>query len=494
MERDVFISYSHKDKAVADAICAKLEKHGIRCWYAPRDIVPGADWAASIVEAIKSVKVMILIFTDYSNSSQQVLREVNTAVANGVVIVPFKLTETLPSEGMEYYLSTVHWLDAMNRPLERSIAQLDVLVSSLLTGSEIPIDREPIVTPPPRPRWLIPAIALAIAALVGLGAFLGPRLMGGGAGESGSEAAPSGSGTLETIAIPTSGNAQVSNPENSGAQGNLQCNYQNGGYATSDGEWFYYRSNDRMSIYKMRLDGSEKTKLNDQQSSYIGVIDGYVYYYASGGNSGVWRMKTDGSQQTCIYSGTLEDMCIVDGRIYFKNSLDGLKLYSMELDGTDVHREGDLDHLYYLAFWDGKMYWSNQDDGGTLYRANYDGSEATRLTDNAVDTVRIADGWVFYNDLGDYHSYLMNAETLETYEVLFDGIYGTTISSWGIIGGSSSNNLKLYRNDLGSKAMNPVLDIKAENVSVAEGYLFYYNEDDRQVYMVDVYGENNQVL
>ena len=100
MERDVFISYSHKDKAVADAICAKLEEDGIRCWYAPRDIVPGADWAASIVEAIKSVKVMILIFTDYSNSSQQVLREVNTAVANGVVIVPFKLTETLPSEGM----------------------------------------------------------------------------------------------------------------------------------------------------------------------------------------------------------------------------------------------------------------------------------------------------------------------------------------------------------------------------------------------------------
>lgn len=494
MERDVFISYSHKDKAVADAICAKLEEDGIRCWYAPRDIVPGADWAASIIDAIKSVKVMVLIFTDYSNASKQVLREVNNAVSNGVVIVPFKLTETLPSEGMEYYLSTVHWLDAMNRPLERSVAQLDALVSSLLTGSEVSFEPEPITqTKPPRPRWLVPALAVAIAVLVGLGVLVGSGLMGG-AGESGSGAAASSGGTLETIATPANGSAQLNNPENTGAQGNLQCNYQNGGYAATDGEWFYYRSNDKMSLYKMRLDGSEKTKLNDQQSSYIGVIDGYVYYYASGSNSGIWRMKTDGSQQTSLYAGTLEDMCIVDGRIFFKNSLDGLKLYSMELNGTDVRCEGDLDHLYYLTFWDGKMYWANQDDNGCLYRANYDGSELTKLTVSGVDTVRVADGWIFYNDLGDYHCYLMNAETLETYEVLFDGIYGTTISPWGIIGGSSSNNLKLYRNDLGSKAMNPVLDLQAENVSVVEGYLFYYNEDDRQVYMVDVYGENNQLV
>ena len=44
MAHDVFISYSHKDKAVADAIVARLEQDNCRCWYAPRDIAPGADW------------------------------------------------------------------------------------------------------------------------------------------------------------------------------------------------------------------------------------------------------------------------------------------------------------------------------------------------------------------------------------------------------------------------------------------------------------------
>jgi hypothetical protein len=52
MAHDVFISHSTEDKAVADAVCAILEKNGVRCWIAPRDILPGADWSASIVDGI----------------------------------------------------------------------------------------------------------------------------------------------------------------------------------------------------------------------------------------------------------------------------------------------------------------------------------------------------------------------------------------------------------------------------------------------------------
>ena len=37
---DVFISYSSKDKKWADATCAILERHRIRCWVAPRGITP----------------------------------------------------------------------------------------------------------------------------------------------------------------------------------------------------------------------------------------------------------------------------------------------------------------------------------------------------------------------------------------------------------------------------------------------------------------------
>ena len=42
MAHDAFISYSSKDKTIADAVCARLEARGIRCWIAPRDVRPGA--------------------------------------------------------------------------------------------------------------------------------------------------------------------------------------------------------------------------------------------------------------------------------------------------------------------------------------------------------------------------------------------------------------------------------------------------------------------
>ena len=37
-DHDVFISYSSKNKNIADAIVADLEQNNIKCWYAPRDI------------------------------------------------------------------------------------------------------------------------------------------------------------------------------------------------------------------------------------------------------------------------------------------------------------------------------------------------------------------------------------------------------------------------------------------------------------------------
>lgn len=135
MEYDVFISYSHKDVAIADAVCHRIEAEGIRCWYAPRNIKPGQEWAGAIVEAIEHASVMILIFTDYSNTSAQVHREVDSAVSSGVRIIPFKCTTTIPSAGMKYYLSALHWLDAMDKPLADAIEVLTAHVKGLLTSS-----------------------------------------------------------------------------------------------------------------------------------------------------------------------------------------------------------------------------------------------------------------------------------------------------------------------------------------------------------------------
>lgn len=92
LDHDVFISYSSKNKNIADAIVADLEQNGIKCWYAPRDILSGEDWAGAINNAISSTKIFVLVFTDESNRSHQVTNEVTLAVNGGKIIIPFRLS------------------------------------------------------------------------------------------------------------------------------------------------------------------------------------------------------------------------------------------------------------------------------------------------------------------------------------------------------------------------------------------------------------------
>jgi hypothetical protein len=105
MAHDVFISYSSKDKLTADAACAILESKGIRCWIAPRDILPGADWGESIVDALGQARVFVLVFSSPANASQQIRREVERAVNRGLAVIPLRIEDVAPTKSLEYFIS-----------------------------------------------------------------------------------------------------------------------------------------------------------------------------------------------------------------------------------------------------------------------------------------------------------------------------------------------------------------------------------------------------
>jgi hypothetical protein len=137
MAHDVFISYSHKDKAIADAICSNLETAGVRCWIAPRDIAPGLDWPAAISNAIAASRMMVLVFSTSSNSSNDVSRELILAANNNLIIIPFKIDNIAPEPGKQYYLARTHWLDAMNPPTQAQIDKLVGYVKSFMSENGI---------------------------------------------------------------------------------------------------------------------------------------------------------------------------------------------------------------------------------------------------------------------------------------------------------------------------------------------------------------------
>src|SRR5437868_5618503 len=135
MARDVFISHSAQDKKVSETICAALEQSGIRCWVAPRDVRPGKSFPGTSTRAMEQTKVMLLIFSKHSNSSEQVLREVQLAVDCKVPIVRLRLEDIPLSDDLRYYLSTPHWLDALSHPLSKHIPPLARAIKELLGQS-----------------------------------------------------------------------------------------------------------------------------------------------------------------------------------------------------------------------------------------------------------------------------------------------------------------------------------------------------------------------
>jgi len=133
---DVFISYSNHDKPQADAVCATLEAKGIRCWIAPRDVIPGQEWGAAIVDAIRSSRIMILVFSSHANASPQIRREVERAVHDETVLIPFRIEDVALEKSLEFFLGAPHWLDALTPPLEAHLEKLAVAVRSFLALNE----------------------------------------------------------------------------------------------------------------------------------------------------------------------------------------------------------------------------------------------------------------------------------------------------------------------------------------------------------------------
>lgn len=175
MAHDVFISYASPDKPTADAICARLEEQGIRCWYAPRDIPPGASWPDSILDALTEAQIMVLVFSGHANESDDVAREVERAAGQKMTIIPVRIADVKPTKGMDYFLSRPHWLDALTAPLEEHIDRLAQAIKPLLGSPEglAPVDVQGAASGPPLPvekpaasrRGLWTKVAVGLGAL-----------------------------------------------------------------------------------------------------------------------------------------------------------------------------------------------------------------------------------------------------------------------------------------------------------------------------------------
>jgi hypothetical protein len=132
----LFVSHVSEDRFVANEVVQELERRGVPCWIAPRDISPGIPFDNAIADAIETCRAMLLIFSDRCNDSEYIRREVTVAGDAGKVIIPFRIEDAKPKSGLRVRLSDLHWIDAFasrERAIDELLRALDTSQTQLLS-------------------------------------------------------------------------------------------------------------------------------------------------------------------------------------------------------------------------------------------------------------------------------------------------------------------------------------------------------------------------
>src|SRR6202140_5638514 len=157
---DVFISYASQDAAVADAVVGALERAGLKCWIAPRDVVPGALYADEIVRAIDEAKVGVVVLSGAAAASSQVGKESERASSKRRRIVALRADATALPRAFESFLSESPWIDVGSGGIEAAAAKLVDAVRPNAALAPHVLDRK---VGAPRPRWVLLASAVVLA-------------------------------------------------------------------------------------------------------------------------------------------------------------------------------------------------------------------------------------------------------------------------------------------------------------------------------------------
>ena len=131
MDPKIFITYSSKDQKVARTICTALENRGLICWISARNVKPGQNYQEQIVRAIRTARVMVLVFTANANNSNEIKKELALASQNNLVVIPVRIEDVAPNEAFAYEFATRQWIDLFE-DWEKSISELVELIAAIL--------------------------------------------------------------------------------------------------------------------------------------------------------------------------------------------------------------------------------------------------------------------------------------------------------------------------------------------------------------------------
>lgn len=183
----VFVSHASHDAKVAKQIVVELERRGVPCWFAPKDLPLGVTYPGAIMQASKNAGAIVLLLSKHASRSTHVLREVAQMDNPSKPLFTLVLDDDPPSDGLAYYIGLEQHLDLKSVEIKGGIKPktMDMVADELkrvfrgrkaeeLTISPAHSAPDPDARSRRRIRWWM--LAAAFAAAIGVVAIAMQKL------------------------------------------------------------------------------------------------------------------------------------------------------------------------------------------------------------------------------------------------------------------------------------------------------------------------------
>ncbi|HEY9062021.1 MAG TPA: leucine-rich repeat protein [Pseudobacteroides sp.] len=192
------------------------------------------------------------------------------------------------------------------------------------------------------------------------------------------------------------------------------------------GDYIYYINNsDKNTLYRVKTDGTSKTKLGNTKVVEIDKgSDNSIYFIA---DYKINKVGPEGENQSQLNHDDVVSWVLVEGNeIFYKvfNFDYGARLKKADLNGgnsieivrdeptgyilSSNGRNVDFWYTHYEHVLNGWIYYVNKSDSKSIYRVKLDGSERSKVCSDSVDDgndIEILGNYIYYRNSNDGNKY-----------------------------------------------------------------------------------------
>lgn len=239
-----------------------------------------------------------------------------------------------------------------------------------------------------------------------------------------------------------------------GTFGSLGENIVNGGYVVKQGDWIYYCQYDPTATYPMAPD-----------------------------DSAIYKMKSDGTSKSRLVTVNARSLNIEGEWLYYINSTD-YKIYAIKTDGSGKHLVSNIEVLNNMIIV-GDWIYVNPYSGGIL-KISFDGSQYTYLWADSREFVSLG-GVIYYNRPGDNDSIWSEDSNSNNMKLNDEPSYNVNVYRDRVYYNDAQGNICSISTSGGDK--KTIVSDKVQSMIIDEGWIYYDNiNDGDKLYKIRVDG------